>query len=448
MKASKYTHRFLARVIIEAKTPLAIGSGEKDFETDSLVMRDVNGLPYIPGTSIAGVVRSMLDPEKKQLFYGFQRKDGGHGSEIIFTEGKILNSQGEVVDGLNSKAMEDDLLKHYVSMPIRQHACINERGTVKSHGKFDEQVVYAGTRFCFEIEVVSDGSNEQEFTKVLTALRNDSIRIGGGSCSGFGKFSVEEVKTASIDLRKDATLYLDKSSNFQKSAEWWEGVYVNKSVASIETDEYIKYTLTLRPDNFILFGSGLEDKDGNADMTTVKAKKVCWTNGVAEMKENLVLIPASSLKGAIRHRVAYHYNKRTHQYADKGVNLTDALEQNKAVRTLFGYEDGTKQVRGNVLFSDIIEKPASSKLFNHVAIDRFTGGALNGALFTEQVDYVAGEKYNTEILVRKSAIYDADIKYAFERTLQDICDGLLPLGGGVNRGHGMFTGSVEPKLEF
>ncbi|MBR3713032.1 MAG: CRISPR-associated protein, partial [Bacteroidales bacterium] len=46
---SIYTHRFLARMIIEAKTPLAVGSGDKDITTDALVATDVNGLPYIPG---------------------------------------------------------------------------------------------------------------------------------------------------------------------------------------------------------------------------------------------------------------------------------------------------------------------------------------------------------------------------------------------------------------
>ena len=82
IKATKYTHRFLARFVIEAKTPLAVGSGEKDIITDALVATDVNGLPYIPGTAIAGVVRSMLKQEKVDTdeFFGFQKGDKGKGS--------------------------------------------------------------------------------------------------------------------------------------------------------------------------------------------------------------------------------------------------------------------------------------------------------------------------------------------------------------------------------
>lgn len=39
-----------------------------------------------------------------------------------------------------------------------------------------------------------------------------------------------------------------------------------------------------------------------------------------------------------------------------------------------------------------------------------------------------------DILVEKEALQDEDVRKAFEKALQDICDGLLPLGGGTNRG--------------
>ena len=67
---TKYTHRHLARFIIEAVTPLAIGSGQSDIFSDALVIRDVNGLPYIPGSSLAGIVRSMIPEEEAKLIFG------------------------------------------------------------------------------------------------------------------------------------------------------------------------------------------------------------------------------------------------------------------------------------------------------------------------------------------------------------------------------------------
>ncbi|MDE7189099.1 MAG: hypothetical protein K2N96_03030, partial [Muribaculaceae bacterium] len=71
--------------------------------------------------------------------------------------------------------------------------------------------------------------------------------------------------------------------------------------------EWISYRLSLTPELFFLFGSGFGDEE--ADMTPVKAKKVVWNNGKGELKENLVLIPATSVKGALSHRVACHWNR-------------------------------------------------------------------------------------------------------------------------------------------
>ena len=53
----KITHKYIARLIIEAATPLLVGSGEKGLTVDKLVAKDANNLPYIPATGLAGVLR-------------------------------------------------------------------------------------------------------------------------------------------------------------------------------------------------------------------------------------------------------------------------------------------------------------------------------------------------------------------------------------------------------
>ena len=80
-ESSKYTHRVLGRFVVEAETPLAVGSGQKDIMTDSLVAVDVNGLPYIPGTTLAGVMRSAMQVDKESEIWGFQKNSGGKGKE-------------------------------------------------------------------------------------------------------------------------------------------------------------------------------------------------------------------------------------------------------------------------------------------------------------------------------------------------------------------------------
>ncbi|MBR3566193.1 MAG: CRISPR-associated protein [Paludibacteraceae bacterium] len=450
MKTTKYQYRFLARIVIEAKTPLAVGSGDNNVLTDALVATDANGLPYISGTSIAGVVRSMIgDEQLVNKVFGFQKKKDGEGSKIIFTEAKLLNENSEVIDGLHIlDDKKDEFLKEYHNLPIRQHTKINHRGTTADRAKFDEQVVYAGSRFCFEMEMVAenDAENKTNFEKALEQIFKSSFRIGGGTRSGFGEIDVVEIKESILNLAepKQLQLYLEKSSNLQDSAKW-TGWQENKK-ETIDDKQWTEYILNLKADDFLMFGSGFGDED--VDAVPVKEKRVKWTNGKGEIKEEVVLIPGTSVKGAIAHRTAFYYNKLNNRFAgEQGDNEPKVGTQNEAVVTLFGKEgeSTTDQKRGNVIISDVFaNKALQEKIFDHVAIDRFTGGAVDGALFNEKAIYAKDETFTIRILVKKSVLDDKDknIKEAFENALRDICKGLLPLGGAVNKGYGMFSGTI------
>ena len=444
MNFSGYTHRFLARIVIEAKTPFAVGSGEKDILTDALVATDVNGLPYIPGTAIAGVVRHMIGEEQAKSFFGYQ-SDDGRGSQVIFSEAKILNSQGQVVDGLSLDASNDTLLKpYYGGLPIRQHVRINGRGVTDKAGKFDEQIVFAGTRFCFEMEMVAAKDELSKFNLVLQQLQNKAFRIGGGTRCGFGKIEIVELYTSQLDLTKneDLELYLGKSSKLSKP---WNGWGKAEEIQD-HAEGWTRYKLTLTPEDFFLFGSGFGDDE--ADMTPVKEKKVVWSDGKGELSDDLVLIPATSVKGALAHRTAFHWNRINHYYA--GSTEAKVGKENPAVKALFGSE-GEKgkdskmvnQIRGNLLFSDVIGKLLPDKVLNHVAIDRFTGGAMGGALFSEKTTFGKGQSFELVILASTAVLEkDEDVREAFEAALKDICNGMLPLGGGINRGNGVFKGTL------
>ena len=208
----------------------------------------------------------------------------------------------------------------------------------------------------------------------------------------------------------------------------------------------------------MFFGSGFGDE--RSDMTFVREPVITWEKGKATIveQERVILIPASSVKGALAHRTAYHYNRLEGVFADK--KTAEELEkntgkENKAVKTLFGSEGdrkGKNKQRGNILFSDVIEKQEASlekKVLNHVKIDRFTGGAVDGALFSEEVLYAPGKTFNLELMLRKTAVDEKDGKIvkAFEAALTDLCKGYLPLGGGVNRGNGTFKGKLNKNGE-
>lgn len=449
-----YRYRQLARITLETETPLAIGSGNKDIKTDSVVAKDINELPYIPATTLAGLIRHSLPEELQEYWMGFQTKKDGEGSRIILSEGKILSANGNPIDGLNLD--EDAVTRLCHELPIRQHVRINQQGTAVKNGKFDEEIVPKGVRFCFEIELMAEEGNSGIMDTVLAIIQSDGFRIGSGSRSGFGKIEVVGILRRDLDLcvPNELELYLGKSSSLAKE---WEGYRPYTPSATKESD-CILYTLELRPVDFMFFGSGFGDD--RSDMTFVREPVVTWDRGEATVEEleRVILIPASSVKGALAHRTAYHYNRLEGVFADK--KTAEELEQgtgkeNKAVKTLFGSEGdrkGKNKQRGNILFSDVIEKqkaPLEKKVLNHVKIDRFTGGAVDGALFSEEVLYAPGKTFNLELMLRKTAVDEKDGKIvkAFEAALIDLCKGYLPLGGGVNRGNGTFKGKLNKNGE-
>jgi len=476
----KYTHRYLARIIIEATTPLTMGTGEGNVMTDRLIATDVNGLPYIPGTALAGVLKHSLqehltDSTIDKLF-GFQIKkdeevkirkekkrppteeEKGQGSRLLLSHAQMLGFDGKVIDGIQSKITDTEFYRNFQNLPIRQHVRISHKGASEGGGKFDEQVVYKGTRFCFEMELVGTTDDSSVWEELLTQFSNPGFRMGGGTRKGFGEIIVSEYCEKVIDLTKDLKSYLDKSSDLGDD-EFWKGIPLVKPEPS--ESEWLKYEITLTPDDFFLFGSGFGAD--NADMSYVTEKVIVgWDERNVRFSEGKVLIPASSVKGALAHRVAFHYNKTKKVFAD---TLTEDLlkkegykmdidckpEQNRlieiatkgnpAVRALFGYSASNNDgQRGNTIFSDVyLKEPANEKLLNHVAIDRFTGGAMDGALFSEEV-VGSKEEFKLTCFVNK----DVKPEYldAFDSTLKDLCVGMLPLGGGTMRGHGCFKGKI------
>lgn len=437
MTETKYARRSLLRIILEAVTPLAVGSGEKSLLTDSVVALDVNGLPYIPATSLAGVIRSFLPKSKGILeLMGYPTGKKGHGSELSVSEARLLDASGNVTDGYVD-VMADPLLREYMSLPIRQHVRINDKGTHDGGGKFDNQVVYAGSRFCFEMELVQQEKDDDSIRQhLLQVIAHQAFRLGGGTRDGLGKVKIVSAWHRSLDLtkKKEMELYLSKPSGLCLSAGWqgWEPV----TDISGQASSTITYKLTLQPEDMFIFGSGFGDDD--AKMTPVTEGKVVWQDGKGEMQKAQTLIPATSVKGALRHRVAFHYNKLLRAYVEN--KQGKSCDENEAVKYLYGYVKGNEQTRGRLLFSDVILPEMDTHILNHVRIDRFTGGAIEGALFSEKTNVGCGNEVEMEITYTGGEMA-AEIEKALDNAIKDIKNGMLPLGGSVNRGNGIFTGT-------
>ena len=425
LMSSQYNYRFVAQIILEATTPLKTASGKSDFFVDEPVLKDWNGLPMILGTSIAGVLRKSFKGEKFNIF------GEESGSRLLVSNAHLLDENQKLHHSLGIEN-RTEFLQRYSSLPIREHTAITHRGVAKEHSKFDEEVVFAGSRFKFELEFIGDEEDEAIWQTILELLKSPLFRLGGGSSKGFGEMKVVSCLESSYIIGKN---YQDKPSDLNKS--------IGKEIKLESSSDVCIYKITLKPDSFFSFGAGFGDDE--VDDVSVTEEIVKWNKeqqGYFSKKQ--LLLPASSLKGALSHRVAFHYNKIKKIYADK-IDLEDfdkyIGENNEAVATIFGASKSHKfEGKGKALFSDIFQEfnEDEVKIFDHVKIDRFTGGAIESALYNEKVN-AQKDSWSIEIVLEKAL--DEDIKKAFENSLDDLCKGLLPLGGKVNRGHGIFEGS-------
>ena len=207
----------------------------------------------------------------------------------------------------------------------------------------------------------------------------------------------------------------------------------------------------LEAENYWMFGGGedLLSEPRPVDMAPVRDNLIVWEKGEngteGKVKRNVIVIPGSSVKGAIAHRTAFHYNVLRGNFADKVENLEEFCgENNGAVRDLFGFAGAGPQdgARGKISIEDVfIENDPPSNRIAHVTIDRFTGGAKDTGLFDEKPLY-KGE-FDMKITVEDLDSIDDESLKAFCSALDDLCNGRLQLGAGSGRGMGYFNGDIE-----
>jgi len=404
--------RHIAHITIEADTPLKIGSNESDFIKDSPIQKDWNGLPMILGTSIAGVLRKEFENKVADDFFG---KD--NGSKVIFSNALLVNEKNIVHEDLLLN--KSDFLKIFDNLPIREHTAITSKGVTREHSKFDEEVLYKGSKFKFAIESIEN--DKKRFEEVLDLLANSSFRLGGGSTKGFGKIKIISIEQESFDQNN----YEQYSSSLNHKLN---SSYTPKNST---LNKHTTYALKITPDDFFMFGSGFGDSD--ADMTPVYEQVVDYKKGA--LSDEMILIPASSIKGAIAHRTTYHYNKVQGHTIENGKGI-------ETIKEIFGEAKESNEnlgSKGKIIFSDCFKTRKDDKVFDHVSIDRFTGGAIDGALFQEKT--IADDReYEIEILLERNI--EEEYTKAFENALKDITTGMLSLGGATTKGHGIFSGTI------
>lgn len=166
---------YIYKVIITTETPFNISTGVKNnsFIKDMSV-RDMNGKPYIPGSTIKGEMRA-----------NFNKLNGEEKTKELFGD-KFNKASKVIVD--NFYAHED----RYETSIRYGNAIDRFRRVAKEKALFSKEVV-SGT-FIGEIEVLFD---EKEIDKddIYLAIKMITA-IGGSKSSGLGRINIdiEEVK--------------------------------------------------------------------------------------------------------------------------------------------------------------------------------------------------------------------------------------------------------------
>ncbi len=463
-------HYYLARITLEAATPLSIAAGGADGVFDVILVRDANGFPALPGSALAGVLRHLFwdlhDKASMQALFGFQEKDEGEPSRLHVSWGAIQDSQGRPVEGLlpgrDRERLETDALLRAAyeaeAAPVhRDRVRIGHRGAATDTGKFDRAVLPAGYRFSTELSLWSDRADDLRWNQLLDLLAHPVFRLGGAVRAGLGRLRVVRVHSGQFNLRtaEGRRRFAAQSRRLDNTTGLSE---VNPGRAGTDTvTRFVIATLKLKPRAFWRIGQGdtptRRDSEGKpADLLPKLEQRVIWNDNKAEPIAAQLLIPASSVKGAIAHRVAFHANRLAGRWANEMEDLVsyDKSDRCPEVRALFGYaRDGKEHARedergraGRVFIDDtfVAFRKEDLQLMMHNAIDRFTGGVREHMLFMEEL--VWGKGIELQVTIDTGGAPDTARK-ALRCALQDLCVGRLALGGGAGKGHGFFDGEIQ-----
>jgi CRISPR/Cas system CSM-associated protein Csm3 (group 7 of RAMP superfamily) len=461
--ARKHPLRYLARLVIELRTPLHVGAGREWGASDAGVVLEANGLPAIPGASIAGVLRSGLDEVVANSLFGWQGPEGqeqpdGCGSRLTISWACIHNQQDRPVYGLleTGGPQNDVVLQNARQCPIRDHVRLTDRGVADVSGwaKFDETVVCAGHRFTFEIELIGGPEDECAWRALMEALTLRETRLGGRTRRGLGAFDLAWGAERIFDLTrgedvKDYEMYDGRLDRKPSPPDKWVSLPRASTPGKVA---YMQWSLPLEAASFWMFGAG---EDLEADSAPVREGRIRWTKGSDGTDKGsaveCLVIPGSAVKGALAHRTAYHAHALAGAFA--GEDDARQREAKAWLAQVFGSASGAGGAAGRLYVDDLVlpaeefhgaDDKRDERFQQHVSIDVFTGGSLDQRLFNERPLYGGG--FPLRIRLAQPHRVAPQARLALQRALDDLCSSRLQLGAGAGRGRGYFRAESSAPL--
>ena len=400
---NKIVKRTVIYVQVKFTSPLSVSAGEGEW-TDSDLLRDGDGRPFVAGSSLAGAMRAYLGRKKNDAcLMGYSGKDD---------------------DGKMSSLLLTDMIfgETYVT-GIRDGVALSEKKTTLTAGKYELEILETGAKAHFYMELVireQDDEEEmlQEMAEILNGIETGEIHIGCKKTRGFGAFKIEFLSSRTFNRDN----YLEYRNAYQ------EAEYRKK-------DNELKKWQAYSQDRCQMIHIEVPLKmDGGISIRQYAAKK-----GEPDFEHltdhGMAVIPGSSFAGAIRHRV----KKILDELEQQGIHTPGE----EAVNIAFGYVKKEKACSSNVIISEAEIHNARPLVMVRTGVSRFESSVKQRTLYKEKI-YVDGS-FTLRIAVRKG-INPQDEKWILGLVLlavKDLQNGLLAVGGQTAVGRGIFRADGE-----
>ena len=439
--------RYELTIPVELTSELHIGGVDEVPERDgegTVIRFCRNGLkePTIPGRSIRGAVRAACDIARQAM------KDTGDPASQdggVFSKASWVSLWGDDTD-YTGKSLLDRRLRSDDSLPIRQSALTfhavsfpeykdsdsGESPLPRRHGVgidrttgaasdgalYEHEFLPRGTKF--DIRITAEGRDDETMGRdqsegipgsassesvkkllefIVDVLTQHKVSLGGRTGSGQGSFTVgkPDLRTLAATTGKETETSLTEALNSLIGAEA-TGSHTDLELGGWTLEEPARITIDWWSPTGIFVAEDEElTKQRKAQKEEENRKKgideevhevVYPLRDPSEAWENAqLLIPGTSIRGALRSRASRI--ART-VLAAKGELSTfashDLHEQIAAEPNLVRYMFGSTEYRGAVTVHDCLSTKCGKLIeVTHNAIDRWTGGVIDGGLFTEAV---------------------------------------------------------------
>lgn len=402
--------KFILNGKLELLSPLKLGSGESE-HTDSDVLLDAKGKPYLPGTSLAGAVRHHLNPieqiEKSLWSKLWGDPEKGQPSSIAIYDSELVSSNYNVTrrDGIK--------INH-------------QTGLVEDKKKYDYQVLERGVQFSFRLSmsIKTDKQNETSETDfamkllatLISELESGKVRIGAKTNNGLGQIKLLETEIFRFDLSQANDL-----------KRWWKKDYSNPFRVDMN------HTFNLEPSRFSakIF---LELKSSLMIRSYPNLDAEHLPDDMQLHSGDSPVLPGSSLKGALRHRAVRILNTLS----------KDECKTENLINSLMGHvvENTDEARKGKLRVEETLLKNTVLAQQSRIKIDRFTGGTIESALFQTMPVFKLWQNPNKEYQLLEFTLEDPkdDEIGLLLLLIKDLWTGDLAVGGEKNVGRGSFSG--------